>query len=204
MKNGALVVAVFVLPSILAAFAVGWALSGMEVEGRQKAPQPVASTVPAGETVPQVLPEEDVPGRDLAGLPRYPGSTRVEYRHEKIENLTRTRAEYVTSADPDEIRTFYRDAFRSEGWVVADLNFSPETWYFFVVMDAREALVEIHALGEPVLVEIELTGPVRNIAGGTPAPSPARPAAGPPPPAAGDDGGDDTEEDDGYYEGGDD
>ena len=162
MKHIALVVAVFALPLVLAALAVGWALSGLEMQYPQASPsqqQPVASTASSEDTVLRVVAEEDVPGKDLVGLPRYPGSIRVEYRHEQLEGFARTRTEYVTNAGPDEIRTFYRRSFASEGWVVADLGFSPEEWYFFVVKDEREAIVQIHALRKPVVLEIELTGP---------------------------------------------
>ncbi|QIN80464.1 hypothetical protein GBA65_20270 [Rubrobacter marinus] len=199
MKNAALIVAVFALPLILAAFAVGWALSGSG-PGRPGAtappPQaPVASTTPAEEPVPSAVPEADVPGSDPDGLPRYPGSTRVAYRHEKLDGLARTSAEYASDADPDEIRAFYRGVFHSRGWTVADLDFSPEEWYFFVVRDEREALVQIQALRSPVVVEIELTGPDGEAA----PPQPARPA-----PATQqhvvDDDGDDPEGADDYYE----
>lgn len=193
---------VFALPLVLASFAIGWTLSGTKVLDPPQAtpprPEPVASTTPTGETVPRVVAEEDVPGRDLAGLPRYPGSTRAGYRHERLEGFAKTQAEYVMEADPDEIRTFYRRSFASEGWVVADLGFSPEEWCFFVVKGKREALVEIHALREPVVVEIELTGPDGTPAGETRAPPPTQTAPEPP---SGDDGND---VDDGYYEGGDD
>lgn len=204
MKNTALIVTVFALPLILAAFAVGWTLSGSEPEMPDNGPlppKPVASTTPAEGTVARTTPEEDVPGVDLAGLPRYPGSTRVAYRHEKLKSLTRTRAEYATDADPDEIRVFYREAFEAEGWMVADLNFSPEQWYFFVVRDQREALVRIHARRQPVAVEIEMTGP-----GGTsniiPAPPPLSSAPQPQPNEDGDDDEDLEKAED--YEGGDD
>ena len=201
VKNVALVVAVFALPLVLAAFATGWTLSDPETKVPQPAtpkPQPVASTAPTEDTVPQVIAEEDVPGKDLAGLPRYPGSTRVGYRQEHYEGFARTRAEYVTNAGSDEIRTFYRRFFASEGWVVADLGFSPEKWYFFVVKDEREALIEIHALRRPILVEIKLTGPERTSAAKAPTSSPS---VRPPKPLPGDD-----EEKEGVddYEGGDD
>lgn len=121
---------------------------------------------------------KDVPGKDLAGLPRPPGSTRVGYRQERLEGFARTRLEYVTeAASPDEIRAFYRRSFVSKGWVVADLGFSPEEWYFFVVKDEREALVEIHALRSPVVVEIELTGPGETPANDDPAPQPVDPVS---------------------------
>ena len=196
MKNAALIVAVFALPLVFAAFAVGWTLSGLNVDGPRATPpsQPVASTSPAEETQPRAVVKEDVPGKDLAGLPRPPGSTRVGYRQELLEGFARTRLEYVTDAGPDEIRTLYRKSFASEGWVVADLGFSPEEWYFFVVKDKREALVEINTLQKPVVVEIELTGPnpTETPAGNVPAPpQPVDPVSTPPLE-------DDGEEDDAY------
>ena len=100
-----------------------------------------------------------MPGKDLAEFPRPPGSARVGYGQERLEGFARTRLEYATDASPDEIRAFYRKSFASGGWVVADLGFSPEEWYFFVVKDESEALIEIRALREPVVVEIELTCP---------------------------------------------
>ena len=181
MRSTALVVAVFALPLVLAAFAVGWTLSGLNVERPQAAPpsQPVSATSSAKEAVgPRAAVGKDVPGKDLAGLPRPPGSTRAGYRQERLEGFARTRLEYVTeAASPNEIRAFYRRSFASEGWVVADLGFSPEEWYFFVVKDEREALVEIHALRSPVVVEIELTGPGETPANDAPAPQPVDPVS---------------------------
>ena len=105
VKNAALV-AVFALPLILAAFAAGWTLSGSGPKRPGPEPptqQSVAFTTPAEEAVPRAIPGEDVPGKDLAGLPRYPGSTRVVCRHEEFDGIARTRAEYATDGDPIEI-----------------------------------------------------------------------------------------------------
>ena len=198
MRKAATVVAVFALPLILAAFAVECTLSGSGTAGPETEPpsqEPVASTTP----VEVAVPKEDVPGKDLTELPRYQGSTRVAYRHEKLDGLARTRAEYATDADPDEVRAFYRGAFDSGGWTVADLGFSPEKWHFFVVKDEREALVRIYALRRPVAVEIELTGLRRGAPAGDD-PQPVRPA--PAPTSNMDDDDDGGEYDD--YEGGED
>ena len=198
MKNTVLVVAVFALPLVLAAFTVGWTLSGLHLEGPQASPQsqPVASTLPAEEARPRTVAEEDVPGQDIAGLPRPPGSTRVGYRQERLEGFARTRLEYVTdAAGPDEVRAFYRESFASEGWVVADLGFSPEEWYFFVVKDDREALVEINTLHKPVVVEIELTDPDETPTVNAPAPQPVDPVSTPPLEDGGDDDAYEVEDD---------
>lgn len=203
MKNTALIAVVFALPLVLAAFAVGWTLSGIETGGSRAAPpQPVSSTAPTEETTPRVVVGEDVPGSDIAELPRPPDSTRIGYRQERLDGFTRTRAEYLTEVGPEEAREFYRGNFASGDWVVADLGFSPEEWYFFVVKDDQEALVEIHALRTPVVVEIELTSPDETSAGNAPAPQSDAPAPAPVPQYGGDDDGDDELDD--YYEGGDD
>lgn len=205
VKNATLIVGVFALPLVLAAFAIGWTLSGLEGGAKVPAPaQPVASPAPVEEAAPPVVPEDDVPGRELDGLPRYPGSTRIEYRHERRSGLERIRAKYATEAVPDEVRAFYREAFASEGWMVADLGFSPEEWYFFVVRDEREALVKIHAVQEPLVVEIELTSPDPDAPSAGSAPPPPQPAPATPPASVGDDGQYDDGEYDDDYEGGDD
>lgn len=85
---------------------------------------------------------------------------------------------------------------------MADLGFSPEEWYFFVVKDEREAVIEIHTVQKPVIVEIELTGPGSGgtFAGKDQASPFIRPAPKPPPEDDGDGEGEEVDD----YEGGDD
>jgi hypothetical protein len=88
-------------------------------------------------------PSEDVPGEDIPGLPRYPGSVRDEYEREEADDLIITKVGYVAAVSSlDTIREFYRDTFREEDWSVANAEFSEGRWSFLVTQDEREALVE--------------------------------------------------------------
>lgn len=105
------------------------------------------------------LPTIDVPGDDIADLPRFDGSRRVEYRQVVFEGLLETEAEYVMLSDLESVHDFYRDVFDRLGWVVADLGVHQGEWTFLVIQGAREALVEIESRGPLIEVEIELTEP---------------------------------------------
>jgi hypothetical protein len=105
------------------------------------------------------MPEKDVPGSNISGLPRYPGSIRIHYRREDLDNIVWTEVGYVTSADIDTVRGFYRDVFRTEGWSVGDVGFSEETWNFFVIEGEREAYIELEPRDEIVEVNFVLTEP---------------------------------------------
>jgi len=111
---------------------------------------------------PTLIPAMDVPGEDIADLPRYPGAVRVEYRQSTAEQLLLTEVEYVVAAPLDTVRDFYRDLFYVQGWSVADLGFYQGEWTFFVIMDEREAHIEVEARGELVEVELELSEPQRQ------------------------------------------
>jgi hypothetical protein len=104
----------------------------------------------------------DVPGDDIPGLPRFPGSTRVEYRQALVGDLLETEAEYVVAGDMDPVYGFYRQVFDDEGWTVADLGIYQGEWTFFVISGEREALVEIESRGTLIEVEIELSEPPTN------------------------------------------
>lgn len=106
-----------------------------------------------------LIPAMDVPGEDIVDLPRYPGAVRVEYRQSTAEQLLLTEVEYVVAAPLDTVRDFYREIFYAQGWSVADLGFYQGEWTFFVIMDEREAHVEVEARGELVEVELELSEP---------------------------------------------
>jgi hypothetical protein len=106
------------------------------------------------------IPPADVPGTDLAGLPRYPGSVRVGYRREEAANLAITDVEYVTAVALDHVREFYRGVFRSEGWTDVDARFSEGQWTFFVVSGKREALVLIETRQSLTNIDIHLSEPI--------------------------------------------
>jgi hypothetical protein len=117
------------------------------------------------EAIANPLPSEDVPGADIPGLPRYPGSVRVEYEREEVDDLLYTRVGYGSAASGlDSIREFYRDTFFEEDWSVQNAEFSEGTWSFFVNQDEREALVEFEtragSSGGLFDIRIELSEPL--------------------------------------------
>ena len=159
---------VLVSASILAlvGFGFGWFLSGRQIATLKEGPgSPSAvSTTTAESDV--TLPRADVPGEDFSDLPRYPGSVRVEYqRRVSKAGLVLIDADYVASARLDDVRKFYRGAFRSEGWTVAGFDVSEGEWDFFLTKGDREALIDIEsrgARGELVETEIEVSEPQKE------------------------------------------
>jgi hypothetical protein len=117
------------------------------------------------QTVATPPPSEDVPGEDVPGLPRYPGSVRSEYDREEADDFVETNVGYVATAPGlDTVREFYRDTFREEEWSVANAEFSEGTWSFLVTQDEREALVEFEtragSRGGLVDISIETSEPL--------------------------------------------
>jgi hypothetical protein len=111
---------------------------------------PEAARVPA----PMVMPSEDVPGEDIEGLPRFPGSIRLEYTEERQGQWLVTEAEYVVDADPDDVRGYFRDAFRTNGWQIDSTAFTLGEWVYQVTNGDVSAVVEIEP--REVLIEIEI------------------------------------------------
>jgi hypothetical protein len=107
------------------------------------------------------VPSEDAPGSDLSGLPRYPGSVRVEYSRGQRGGLETIRARYLTRDGLDAVRGYYRGIFRAEGWGVANAEFYDDEWTFLVLHGAREAEIEIEAHeGNVTGMHIRLSEPV--------------------------------------------
>lgn len=107
------------------------------------------------------VPSEDAPGRDLSGLPRYPGSVRVEYSRGQRGGLETIRARYLTRDGLDAVRGYYRGVFRAEGWEVANAEFYDDEWTFLVLHSEREAEIEIEAHeGGITGMDIRLSEPV--------------------------------------------
>ncbi len=134
----------------------GWTLAGNGGLSEQTRPSRLEGPPPPPEPS---MPEKDVPGGNISGLPRYPGSVRIHYRREDLDNVVWTEVRYVTSADVDAVRGFYRDVFRTEGWSVGDVGFSGGTWNFFVIDGEREVYVELEPRDEIVEVDFVLTEP---------------------------------------------
>lgn len=134
---------------ILAGFLAGWVLAPRSSGGAAEAPAlPHATT--------NVAPgDEDVPGAEVPGMPRYPGSTRTQYQRADLGDVVATEAEYVTTDEPEDVREFYRGVFETEGWKEADVGFERREISYFVIKGEREAQVEIEEYGEVTEIEIE-------------------------------------------------
>lgn len=151
----------------LAGFGLGWFLSGRQVDSLGEGPgsaRVATTTVPRPSTGPPRadMPRADVPGEDFPDLTRYPGSRRVEYERRASAGLVLVDTEYVAPAKLDDVRGFYRDVFRSEGWAVAGLDASEGEWDFFVTKGEREAVIEIESRGELVEIETEVSEPRKD------------------------------------------
>ena len=120
-------------------------------------------------TMAGAMPEE-VPGIELPGLPRYPDSTRVEYRRTIYGDVVVTEVEYVAEIETPKLREFYRQVFEDQGWAVVDAGITAGEWVFVVVDGEREAVLEVELRGPPVNYEIKLTEPYQDA---TPAPTAA-------------------------------
>ena len=179
--------------ALVAALAIaGGAAAGVLLADRlpDRGPDPASPSPAPSEEMP---PAADVRGRDLADLPRYPGSVRTDYLRERQGSTQVTAIVYTAAgADLDDVRAFYRRVFRERDWELIELDFSGGEWIFLVESKARVALVEIEDHRQQVIVEIELERPIparTPPSAATPRPQPPAPA--PPPP------GDDDDDDDG-------
>jgi hypothetical protein len=105
---------------------------------------------------PIVMPSADVPGEDIEGLPRFPGSIRLEYTEERQGQWLVTEVEYVVDADPDEVRGFFRDTFRTNGWEVRSTEFTLGEWVYQVSSGEASAVVEIEPREPLIEIEIEI------------------------------------------------
>ncbi len=187
--------AAFTLTLILVVAYAGWALNRQHLESPAEV-RPQDKTMLAEGTSPRdakpaaSLPSEDTPGRDVPDLPRYPDSVRVEYERRELGALVLTRATYLSHEKLDTVRGFYRGVFRSEGWKVANAEFSDDEWTFLVVKGEREAEIEVrpHDTGSETDMRLSAPQPPKQsdkkaapeaAPEPTPSPTPA-PASAPP------------------------
>jgi hypothetical protein len=107
------------------------------------------------------VPSEDAPGSEIPGLPRYPGSVRIEYERGQRGGLEMVRTRYLTSDGLDAVRGYFRGVFQAEAWEVVNTEFYEDEWTFLAVHGEREADIEIEAhQGGVTAVEIELSEPL--------------------------------------------
>ena len=141
-------VGVFAVTLVLTAIGASWASTRQQSESVSATHPENTTTIserptPSNTKPTPSLPAEDVPGKDIRDLPRYPGSVRVEYIRQEQNPFVFTRLRYLSLAKLDIIRGYYRVAFRSKNWMVANAEFSEGEWAFLVVYGEREAQVKI-------------------------------------------------------------
>ena len=146
---------------ILAGYLVGCATNGQQPGKVSEPDSPREEVASRSSELVVRVPSEDAPGRDLSGLPRYPGSVRVEYSGGQREGLETTRARYLPRDGLDAVRGYYRGVFWAEEWEVANAEFYDDEWTFLVLHSEREAEIEIEAHeGGITGMDIRLSEPV--------------------------------------------
>jgi hypothetical protein len=101
----------------------------------------------------------DVPGVEIGGLPRYPGSVRSEFRETTWSGATVAEAEYRTQDPVAAVLRHYRTAFHAAGWTLDGQTYEMGEHVYAVTLGDQRATVEIERLGSDVEVEIELVRP---------------------------------------------
>jgi hypothetical protein len=155
----------FALTLVLVAIGASW-MSARQQSASVSAIHPEDQTAilertPSNTKPKTSLPAEDMPGKDIPDLPRYPNSVRVEYERKEQDRLVFTRVRYLSHAKLDVIRGFYRGVFRSKNWSVANAEFSKGEWIFLVVHGEREAQVRIEPHSRGVTrVDVVLSEPL--------------------------------------------
>jgi hypothetical protein len=110
------------------------------------------------------VPTEDVAGKEIPGLSRYPGSVRVDHERGQRGGLEMVRARYLTHDGLDAVRGYYRGVFRAKGWEVVNAEFYEDEWTFLATHGDREAHVEIEAhAGGVTGMDIELSEPMPKV-----------------------------------------
>jgi hypothetical protein len=197
MNGTRVMVAILAVAVVVGGFSTGMLIG--QLAAGDRSPAPIATLSPT----PAQLPDTDAAGRDIDGLPRYPGSVRTAYQRDASAESVRVTAVYLAEAGRNDVRSFYVDAFHEFGWEFVDVSFVDGAWTFAVERGARLATVEI--AGGPDLAEVRiehtraLPDPTPEL---TPEPTPeptprVTPAPPPPPPPPDDDDGDDGDDDDG-------
>lgn len=117
-----------------------------------------------GETLSASIPARDARGEPIPSLPRYPGSVRTAYSEDEADGLALVRAEYLTGEKPGAVNGFWRDAFRSGSWQVANVEYSDGAWDFVVLRGEREAEVGVLPRDGGSEVRVEVSVPAGGVA----------------------------------------
>ena len=102
----------------------------------------------------------EIPGQEVAGLPRPDGSARSEYRRHTYGNLVVTEVEYVDEAAVAQVLDHYEKAFHREGWTVVDTELVHGEWTFTIARGERAGTLEVEPVDGVTEVEIEISEPL--------------------------------------------
>ena len=127
----------------------------------------VVGAITAQPTPPAQLPllsderTSDVDGIELAGLRRYPGAVRTEYRTERFGDVMVSEVEYQSDARVELIRAHYRTESERAGWT-ATVEAGYGEWTYTVMSGPRQLVVEVERRAGVTEIEIELTAHSAN------------------------------------------
>jgi hypothetical protein len=102
---------------------------------------------------------EDVPGAEIAGLPRYPGAVRAEYRVGEWDGSSVTKAEYRTQDGTEDVLRHYRAMFKAGNWDLQHRSFEHGEHVFEVTLGHAAVTVQVERVGSVTEIEIERVQP---------------------------------------------
>ncbi len=74
-------------------------------------------TVDEEEYITGVPPTKDVDGQDIADVPRYPKSVRIEYLSLTVDSdHEKEQVEYLTADNSEDVKIFYENELEAQGW----------------------------------------------------------------------------------------
>ena len=104
-------------------------------------------------------PQSEVTGTEIAGLVRFDGSSRSEYRQILFEDVLITEAEYTVDAPIRTVQRHYLEVFRDGGWAVDGTDVVHGEWTYAISRGSRVGTVEVERVDGLTEIEIELTEP---------------------------------------------
>lgn len=102
------------------------------------------------------VPVADAPGKDVTGLPRYPGAARVKYENHLLGDARIWEVGYYAEDRVGKVGNFYRKRLHEGGWAFEGSHFYAGELALRARRDEVEILIEIGQQGE--MVEIEMEG----------------------------------------------
>jgi hypothetical protein len=116
------------------------------------------------------LPLADVPGEDLARLPRFPDAVRTAHVVSRDDVLRSVASGYLADSTVDEVRAFYQGVILEQGWQRADIDYDAGAWTYVLVDGGVEALIQLRPVDGLVGIDLRVSEP---LATEPPAPVPA-------------------------------